>query len=111
RARIEKLCQVDRHGSYKETMQASAALSAALDDQRLALVNTLMQIENASEICCATDPGKAKKFLRVIAEVLEAAENQDDCMEDKLQNILPEVDEVLENYAMSTQKIHRDIRK
>ncbi len=115
RARIEKLRQVDRHGSYKETMQASAALSAALDDQRLALVNTLMQIENASEICCATDPGKAKKFLRVIAEVLEAAENQDDCMEDKLQNILqnilPEVDEVLENYAMSTQKIHRDIRK
>jgi hypothetical protein len=49
--------------------------------------------------------------LRVIADVLEAAEHQDDFIEDKLQNILPEVDEVLENYAMSTQKIHRDIRK
>jgi molecular chaperone DnaK len=111
RTRIEKLCQVDKHGSYEETMRASAALSAALDDQRLAQVNTLMQIENASEICFTRDPGKAKRFMRIIAEVLEAAENQDDRVLDKLDAILHEVDEVLENYAMSTQKIHRDIRK
>jgi len=111
RARIEKLRQVDSHGSYEETMRASATLSEALDDKRLALVNTLMQIENASEICFTKDPGKAKKFLRVIAEVMEAAENQDDHVAEKLDAILPEVDEVLEAYAMSTQKIHRDIRK
>ncbi|WP_339134023.1 MAG: Hsp70 family protein [Candidatus Electrothrix sp. GW3-4] len=111
RSRIEKLRQVDENGSYEETMRASAALAAALDDKRLAQVNTLMQIENASEICFKTDPGKAKKFLRVIAEVLEAAEKQDDSVADKLHAVLPEVDEVLENYAMSTQKIHRDIRK
>ena len=92
-------------------MQASATLAAALDDKRLAQVNTLMQIENASEICFKTDPSKAKKFMRVIAEALEAAEKQDGSVADKLNAILPEVDEVLENYAMSTQKIHRDIRK
>jgi len=109
--KIEKLRQIDENGSYEETMRASAALSAALDDKRLAQVNTLMQIENASEICFKTDPGKAKKFLRVISEVLEAAEKQDGSVEEKLDAILPEVDEVLENYAMSTQKIYRDIRK
>ncbi len=111
RDKIERLRQVDENGSYEETMRASAALSAALDDKRLAQVNTLMQIENASEICFKTDPGKAKKFLRVISEVLEAAEKQDGSVAEKLHAILPEVDEVLENYAMSTQKIHRDIRK
>ncbi len=111
RDKIERLRQIDENGSYEETMRASAALSAALDDKRLAQVNTLMQIENASEICFKTDPGKAKKFLRVISEVLEAAEKQDGSVEEKLDAILPEVEEVLENYAMSTQKIHRDIRK
>ncbi|CAK8720165.1 Molecular chaperone DnaK (HSP70) [Candidatus Electrothrix laxa] len=111
RDKIERLRQIDENGSYEETMQASAALSAALDDKRLAQVNTLMQIENASEICFKTDPGKAKKFLRVISEVLEAAEKQDGSVENKLHAILPEVDEVLEKYAMSTHKIHRDIRK
>ncbi|MGB5687280.1 MAG: hypothetical protein WBM35_15840, partial [Candidatus Electrothrix sp.] len=111
RDKIEKLRQVDENGSYEETMRASSALSVALDDKRLAQVNTLMQIENASEICFKTDPGKAKKFLRVISEVLEAAEKQDGSVEEKLHALLPEVDEVLENYAMSTQKIHRDIRK
>ncbi|XCN75246.1 MAG: Hsp70 family protein [Candidatus Electrothrix aestuarii] len=111
RERIEKLRQIDATGSYEETMRASAALAAALDDKRLAQVNTLMQIENASEICFKTDPSKAKKFMRVIAEALEAAEKQDGSVADKLNAILPEVDEVLENYAMSTQKIHRDIRK
>lgn len=110
-SKIEKLRQVDRNGSYEETMRASAALAATLDDKRLAQVNTLMQIENASEICFKTDSNKAKKFLRVISEVLEAAEQQDDTVTDKLQAILPEVDEILENYAMSTQKIQRDIRK
>ncbi|MDU9050473.1 MAG: Hsp70 family protein [Candidatus Electrothrix sp. Rat3] len=111
RDKIERLRQVDENGSYEQTMRASVALSAALDDKRLAQVNTLMQIENASEICFTTYPGKAKKFLRVISEVLEAAEKQDGSVEEKLQAILPEVDEVLENYALSTRKIHRDIRK
>ncbi|MCW5203340.1 Hsp70 family protein [Desulfobulbus sp. US4] len=111
RDKIGKLRQVDENGSYEETMRASATLSTALDDKRLAQVNTLMQIENASEICFKTDPGKAKKFLRVISEVLEAAEKQDGSVAEKLHAILPEVDEVLEKYAMSTQKIHRDIRK
>jgi molecular chaperone DnaK len=111
RTRIEQLRQIDKTGSYEETMQASAALSAVLDDQRLAQVNTLMQIENASEICFTREPGKAKKFLRVVAEVLEAAEKQDNRVAEKLDAIMPEVEEVLENYAMSTQKIHRDIRK
>lgn len=110
-SKIEKLRQVDRNGSYEETMRASAALAATLDDKRLALVNTLMQIENASEICFKTDSNKAKRFLRVIAEVLEAAEQQNDTVTDKLQAILPEVEEILENYAMSTQKIQTDIRK
>ncbi|MCI5159454.1 MAG: hypothetical protein D3906_13680, partial [Candidatus Electrothrix sp. AUS1_2] len=36
---------------------------------------------------------------------------QDDSVAEKLDAILPEVDEVLEKYAMSTQKIYRDIRK
>jgi molecular chaperone DnaK len=109
--KIAKLRHIDENGSYEETMRASAALSAALDDKRLAQVNTLMQIENASEICFKTDPGKAKKFMRVISEVLEAAEKQDGSVEEKLHTVLPEVDEVLETYAMSTQKIYRDIRK
>jgi hypothetical protein len=43
--------------------------------------------------------------------VLEAAEKQDNRVAEKLDAIMPEVEEVLENYAMSTQKIHRDIRK
>jgi molecular chaperone DnaK len=111
RDRIERLRQVDENGSYEQTMRASAALASALDDKRLARVNTLMQIENAGEICFTTDPGRARKFLRVISEVLEAAEKQDGSVEEKLQAILPEVDEVLENYALSTRKIHRDIRK
>lgn len=111
REKIEQLRYVDENGSYEETMRASKALASALDDKELALVNTLMQIENASEICFPGDPGKAKKFLRVISEVLEAAEQEDDSAEEKLHAILPEVDQVLENYAMSTRKIHRDIRK
>ncbi|XOF33245.1 MAG: Hsp70 family protein [Candidatus Electrothrix sp. YB6] len=109
--RIAALRQADSHGSYGETMQASEALAEALDDDGLALVNTLVQIENAGEICYADDPGKAKRFLRVVSDVLKAAEKGDPSVEDKVNAIMPEVDEVLDRYARSTQKIHRDIRR
>ncbi len=109
--RLEKLRQVDEKGSYEVTMRASDALSDALDDDGLSHVNILMQIENASEICCATDPGKARRFLRVIADVFEAAQNGANDVFDKVDEILPEVNEVLDHYALSTRKIHRDIRK
>jgi molecular chaperone DnaK len=111
REKIEKLRQVDEDGSYEVTMQASDALSDALDDDGLSLVNVLMQIENAGEICFTTDPAKAKKFMRVISDIFEAAERGDRSVADKVNDIMPEVDEVLENYAMNTRKIHRDIRK
>ena len=70
-----------------------------------------MQIENAGEICYTDDPGKAKRFLRVVSGVLEAAGKGDPSVEDKVNAIMPEVDEVLDRYARSTQKIHRDIRR
>ncbi|MCI5224644.1 MAG: hypothetical protein D3924_18740, partial [Candidatus Electrothrix sp. AR4] len=111
RNKIEKLRQVDEDGSYDVTMQASDALADALDDDGLSHVNTLMQIENASAICYKTDPGKAKRFMRVIADIFETAKSGDNSVQEKLNAIIPEVDEVLENYATSTRKIHRDIRK
>ncbi|MCI5144285.1 MAG: hypothetical protein D3923_01870 [Candidatus Electrothrix sp. AR3] len=111
RKKIEHLRKVDEHGSYRETMQAVDALSAALEDKGLRIVHILTQIENACEICYQNDPEMAKKFMRTAAELLDAAEVGDPTALEQAQEIMPEVDEILDSHARTTQKIYRDIRK
>ena len=109
--KIDLLRQADEEGTYEETMQAMENLADLLEDPRLELVHALTQIENACEICYQTDPGQAKRFMRAAADVLASAESGGELLLDDVLAIMPEVEEVLDQHARSTQKIYRDIRK
>ncbi len=109
--KIDLLRQADEDGSYEETIQAMEELAEVLEDPRLELVHALTQIENACEICYQTDPSKAKRFMRVAADMLAVAETESNAFTEQVLAVLPEVEEVLDQHARSTQKIYRDIKK
>jgi molecular chaperone DnaK len=109
--KIERLRKIDEDGSYEETMQAMDELAAALEEPGLDMAHTLTQIENACEICHRTEPDKAKRFMQAAAAVLEAAQSGEEPDIAAIEAVMPEAEEVLDQHARSTQKIHRDIRR
>ena len=111
RKKIERLRKADEDGSYEETMLAMQELEAMLEHPGLEAVHALTQIENACDICHRSEPDKAKRFMRAAAEVLEAAESGEEPNLERVQAVMPEVEEVLDQHARSSQKIHRGIRR
>ncbi|WP_417910684.1 Hsp70 family protein [Candidatus Electronema sp. PJ] len=111
RKKVARLREVDEEGTCEETMQAMEELAKILENPGLEAVHALTQIESACEICHRSEPDKAKRFMRATAEILAAAEAGEEPSLAQVQNIMPEVEEVLDQHARSIQKIHRGIRK
>jgi molecular chaperone DnaK len=109
--KINSLRQADEDSSYEETIEAMEELEEALEDPGLELVHALTQIENACEICYQTNPSKAKQFMRVASDMLALAEAGNNAFTEQVLAVMPEVEDILDQHARSTQKIYRDIRK
>jgi molecular chaperone DnaK len=111
RKKIRRLRNADEHGTCEEIMQALDDLSGSLEDPGLAAIHALTQIETACEICHKSEPDKAMRFMQIAAEALAMAEAGEASFIEQLLEIMPDVEGVLDQHALSTQKIHRDIRR
>ena len=108
--KIERLEEMDEHGTYQENVLAYEELSDALDD--IGAVAALMEIQKAGELCMASDPAKAPKYFRAIEDILNAYRNGDPKEAVRiLDDILPEVYNIVENYESKTGIIYKDITR
>ena len=85
-------------------------LHNALDG--LGVINDLMQIQKAGELCSKTDPAKAPKFYRTLEEIVEAfTKGDEDKASGLLMGVMPEAMAVLREYEDRAGVIHKDITK
>jgi len=110
---IERLRSVDEDGSYDQTMKAQGKLSDILNEKELAVVNLLMNIEQAAEICYETDKAKSVRFSSAINEFIRLMMkgNEHSAIHDLLEKTMPEVHKVLDDHAGTVLEIHKDLRK
>ena len=109
--KIDRLRKANDDSSYEVTIQAKETLDDAMKDERLGVVHLLLKIEHAGQVCQKTDPGKGMRFMRAAEDIVRSLEANDESGLDKLGEIMPEVQSVLQNYMQSSRKIHKDIRK
>ncbi|OQY59488.1 MAG: hypothetical protein B6245_06475 [Desulfobacteraceae bacterium 4572_88] len=115
KAAIEKsmrhLREMDEQGSYEENLDAISDLNNALNE-KLGVVNQLMEIQKAGDFCMETDPSKAPKFYQSIENILAAYKrNATDKAVSLIREIMPEAYGVVDKYEARSSKIHKDIRK
>ena len=70
RKKIEHLEKMDEDGTYEENIKAIDDLHAELD--KMGVVNDLMYIQKAGDLCEEKDPSKASEFFRAIDDILKA---------------------------------------
>ncbi|MBW2368578.1 MAG: Hsp70 family protein [Deltaproteobacteria bacterium] len=110
RKRIDKLEEMDEHGTLEENLAAYEKLKVALDKPIVAGV--LMSIQKAGEICEEHEPARAAKFFNAIDDVI-AAYQKDDFERGShiLDQMHTDVHEVLTKYDNETAIIHKGITR
>jgi len=107
---IKRLEEMDEHGSYEENVRALKHLDDALGN--LGAVNGLMEIRKAGDICMKTDPAKAPKFFRYIADILKAfREGDPDRASVLLKEVWPETRTIVKKLEAKAGVIYKDITK
>ncbi len=107
---IKRLKEMDETGTYEENMDALNDLHNALDE--LGIINDLMQIQKAGDVCMETDPVKAPKFYRTLEEILEAfAQGETEKASGLIAGIMPDAVAVLREFEKQRGVIHKDIKK
>jgi len=76
RKKIEHLEKMDEDGTYEENIKAIDDLHAELD--KMGVVNDLMYIQKAGDLCEEKDPSKASEFFRAIDDILRAFKTEND---------------------------------
>ena len=110
RKKIEHLEKMDEEGTYEENLKAINDLDAELN--KMGLVNNLMHIQKAGELCGEKDPSKASEFFRAIEDILKAitAENASKAV-DLMAEIYPKATAVLNVHEEKTGIIYKDITR
>lgn len=107
---IQRLEEMDEHGSLEENIQAFKDLDDALGN--LGAVNELMEIKKAGDICVKSDPAKAPKFFRYIDDILKAfGEGDPDRASGLLEEIWAEASAIVEDFEVKPGVIYKDITK
>jgi len=110
RKKIKRLEEMDEHGTYEQNLQALTELDGSLDT--LGGLNVLMQINKAGEYCMQTDPARAPKFYRAVEDILKAsAQKERDKVSTLMNEIMPEVYEILDKHEEKTGVIYKDIAR
>lgn len=107
---IETLKRMDEHGTYAENVKAYERLDAALDD--IGWINILMTIHRAGECCDEQQPAKAAKFYNALDHIIEAyTQGKIDRVNSRIEAVLPEAHEILDQYDSQIGTIHKDITR
>ena len=107
---IQRLEEMDEHGSLEENIQALKDLDDALGN--LGAVNELMEIKKAGDICMKSDPAKAPKFFRYIDDIIKAfGEGDPHRASGLLEEIWPEASAIVKDFEAKPGVIYKDITK
>jgi len=108
--KMKQLEEMDEYGTYEENVKALNNLHKAI--KKVGVVNDLMQIKKAGEICMETDPARAPKFFRAITDFMEMYAKKDPGKAfSMLDEIMPEVSQVVQEYESKSGRIYTDISR
>ncbi|OQX26215.1 MAG: hypothetical protein BWK80_11610 [Desulfobacteraceae bacterium IS3] len=108
---IKQLEEMDEQGTYEQNIKAIDELNDTLNE-RLGVVNLLMEIQKAGDFCMETDPSKAPKFYRSIEDILRAyKKNEAERAAALIKEIMPEAYTVVKAYEGKTGRIYKGIKK
>ena len=110
RKKVDHLEKMDEKGTYEENVKAIDNLHAELN--KMGMVNQLMHIHKAGDICEKTDPSGAAKFYRAIEEILRAYEAEDASKAvDLLTKAYLKAETVVDKYEDAPSVIHKGITR
>jgi molecular chaperone DnaK len=108
--KIAHLKQMNITGSYEENLAAYEDLDKFLDTFPVIII--LMKITKARDLCDEHDPARAGKFHDALPKVMKAILRQDDQQINAiLDDIMPEVGDVLKKYDYQTRTIPKEITR
>ncbi len=111
RKRMKRLEEMDEFGTFEENLEAIADLNDALN-QKLGVVNVLMEIQKAGDFCMENNPSKAPKFYQSIENILKAyKQDEPDKAVSLIKAIMPEANRILMDYESRSGTIYKDITK
>lgn len=106
--KIEHLKTMNRTGTYEENIDAFDDLDEFLDT--FPLINMLMDISKAGELCETNDPKKAASFFSAISTVMKAVENTNIELATKtLDKIMPEALGIIKKYDKKTGIVQKGV--
>ncbi|MFH1077360.1 MAG: Hsp70 family protein [Pseudomonadota bacterium] len=109
--KIKNLEEMDEKGTLEENSKALDDLTDAIRSH-LGVVNLFMDIKRAGDICSDTNPSKAPKFYECISNIMQAVMKEDiDKTTSLVQEIMPEVNQILSADETKSATIYKDIRK
>jgi hypothetical protein len=107
---IDRLRRMDDEGSLQDNIAAHDALQRNLKD--LGLVNVLMDLEQASEMCQEQDPRWAARLEAGLDRMLRALFDEDhDRIQALIDELHPEAHEVLAGVRRQAASIVKDLRQ
>ncbi len=110
RKKIGHLEKMDEKGTFEENVKAIDDLHAELN--KMGMVNQLMHIQKAGDICEKTDPSGASKFYRAIEDILRAFKAEDASKAvDLLTKAYLKAETVVDEYEDAPGVIHKDITR
>jgi molecular chaperone DnaK len=108
--KIDRLKTVNETGSVDEILRARDDLSQELDNHPLLL--SINNIELAGSIVAREDPARAPRYDQYVRDIRNAIERQDsDTLVTLIEEIMPEVSEILEKYESKELRIWKGIRQ
>ncbi|MFC1851586.1 Hsp70 family protein [candidate division CSSED10-310 bacterium] len=110
RHKVEFLQKSDLNGTYKDNIKAIDDLQKSL--KSLGTINAFMEIDKAAYFLQDVDPDRAQKYKKYLDEILLLHKNGNiDNVFQLLNEIMPEVLDVIQMIESATNVIHKDIRK
>jgi molecular chaperone DnaK len=108
--KIDKLKALNEAGPVDDILRACDDLSQELDKHPLLL--SIKDIEMAAGIVAEADPAKAPRYANYVYDIHNAIERQDpDTLFRLIAEIMPEVSQILEEYASKELRIWKDVRR
>jgi len=108
--KIEHLKKMNHSGTYEKNIDAYDDLNEFLDE--FPILNHLMSITKAARLCDEHEPSRAQKFYNSINNILEETGKQNyERIAFILAEILPEVDNLIEQYDYKTGIIQKGITR
>lgn len=108
--KIEHLQKMNLHGSYEKNIKAYEDLDEVLNNE--SIINVLMQIIKAGNLCLEHEPSRAPKFFDAVDAIIQSAEKDNTVrLTTTLDEIMPQVSEVIQSFDVKTGRIQKGITR